>query len=392
MKNGFLGPPPEKKPAPALQTLSKSIEGEPVLRAPRVDLSISDFVTGDVLGDGSFSHVIKANRKGTDEWYALKIMDKRYIMKEKKVEYIKNERNILDRIQYDGVVHLAFTFQDANSLYMGLEMCEQGELYSQIKRKGKLSLEEAKFYAAEIVLILEVVHRELVIHRDVKPENLLVSDSGHMKLCDFGSAKMVDSLQALDDGANDLKDGSTEKRRSSFVGTAEYVSPEVLNGGKLTKCADFWSFGCVLFQMLVGKPPFRGETEYLTFQKVINNEMREVPEDLDPAAKDFILKLLHPDPDLRLGAGLGGHASLRAHPFFEGTDWDNIRTQTAPEIAPPPVMDEDEMKAGDEKLNGMSDNLENEWGPVCQVSGGGEDGSNFVDMRSLHSALSQAET
>eukprot|EP00854_Cymbomonas_tetramitiformis_P028274 gene28274-35026_t len=138
------------------------------VRAPRVNLTTADFFMGDVMGTGSFSSVVKAQRKGTSEWYALKIMDKKQLVREKKELYIKNERSILDRLTYDGVVRLCFTFQDTHSLYMGLELCEQGELFSQVKRKGKMPFQEAQFYAAEIVLILEYIHFEGVIHRDLK--------------------------------------------------------------------------------------------------------------------------------------------------------------------------------------------------------------------------------
>eukprot|EP00959_Pyramimonas_sp_CCMP1952_P342238 7170218-Pyramimonas_sp.AAC.1 len=151
MKTGFLGPPPAAKPVPKMEELERKVEGAPpVQRAPRVMLSAFDFAMGKHLGDGSFSQllvslsgtdgdlrvppvcytlcclndcaeVVKAERKGTDEVYALKIMDKRHILREKKAEYIKNERNILDKLTYEGVVRLYFTFQDDTTLYMGLE-------------------------------------------------------------------------------------------------------------------------------------------------------------------------------------------------------------------------------------------------------------------------------
>lgn len=229
-------------------------------------------------------------------------------------------------------------------------------------------MEEARQYAAEVLVILQYLHSQSVIHRDIKPENLLIADDGHLKLCDFGSTKIMQdpshmarasprlepsvrrpvtplggSLLALSHqraergdgvwggqvhGADDADNADTHgKRRSTFVGTAEYMAPEVLEGGVLTQTVDFWGWACVLFQMLVGKPPFRGETEYLTFQKTINCEMRDMPQDMDADARDLILKVLVKEPDQRLGAGDTGHDDLRAHPFFHDVDWDHVFDQ-----------------------------------------------------------------
>mmetsp|Transcript_29627 Transcript_29627/g.64665 ORF Transcript_29627/g.64665 Transcript_29627/m.64665 type:complete len:494 (-) Transcript_29627:208-1689(-) len=372
MRAGFFGPAPAAKPVPKMEELERKVEGAPpVQQAPRVALSAFDFKMGKHLGDGSFSQVVKAERKGTDEIYALKIMDKRHILREKKAEYIKNERNILDRLTYEGVVRLYFTFQDDTTLYMGLELCEDGELFTQIRRKGRMTLEDARFYAAEVVLILDAVHSAYVIHRDVKPENLLIAANGHLKLCDFGSAKIVNDQKELVDGI-DKEDGSG-KRKGSFVGTAEYVAPETLNGAKLTKSTDFWSLGCVLFQMLVGKPPFKGETEYLTFQKVVNFEMMPFPDHVPEAAKDLILKLLVTDQDQRLGAGPRGQEELRSHPFFEGVDWENIRQQDPPSVAPP-------SRAEEEDAAGEAEDAEAEARRVETSMGGGAGGANEEEL------------
>eukprot|EP00242_Pyramimonas_sp_CCMP2087_P010200 CAMPEP_0198211346 /NCGR_PEP_ID=MMETSP1445-20131203/23331_1 /TAXON_ID=36898 /ORGANISM="Pyramimonas sp., Strain CCMP2087" /LENGTH=367 /DNA_ID=CAMNT_0043885587 /DNA_START=341 /DNA_END=1444 /DNA_ORIENTATION=- len=332
---------------------------------------------GRHLGDGSFSQVVQAQRKGTDEVYALKIMDKRHIIREKKAEYIKNERNILDKLTYDGVVRLYFTFQDENNLYMGLECCEAGELFTQIKRKGKLTVEEARFYTAEVVLILEAIHDANVIHRDVKPENMLIASDGHLKLCDFGSAKIVGSARELIEGI-DKEDGG--KRKGSFVGTAEYVAPEVLNGLKVTKSVDFWALGCVLFQMLVSKPPFRGETEYLTFQKVVNFEMREFPDDFHEAAKDLILLLLNTNQDTRLGAGANGQAEIRAHPFFAGVDWENLRQQIPPVVA---EMDAEEIRTKEAEMAEMAG--------IAGLMDGGGDIHPKEDMASIAGTMGSCE-
>ncbi|CAI5460512.1 unnamed protein product [Closterium sp. Yama58-4] len=176
--------------------------------APRLALSARDFTYGRLLGLGSYSKVVLARRKPSKAAYnedegcppgsecALKIMDKRHIVKERKVAYIKMERLILDRLRHPGIVRLLFTFQDEHSLYMGLECCHGGELFDQIRLKGKLSEDEARFYAAEVVCVLEYMHSQGVVHRDLKPENILLTASGHVRISDFGCAKLLTNGQS----------------------------------------------------------------------------------------------------------------------------------------------------------------------------------------------------
>jgi len=255
----------------------------PAMRAPQESLTPSDFVYGHVLGLGSYSKVVKAKRKDTSEVLALKIMDKKHIIRENKVKFVKMERMILDQLDFPGVVRLCFTFQDVYCLYMALECCSGGELFDQIRRKGRMHQKEVRFYAAEIVEILEYIHSQGVIHRDLKPENLLLTTDGHLKLCDFGSAKMV---RPLPNGFFQQEDGD-----KSFVGTADYVSPEVLTSSQASYGVDLWALGCIIYHMLEGRPPYKADTEYLTFQKVLKREF-VMPSHFSPAAKDLINRLL----------------------------------------------------------------------------------------------------
>jgi len=265
---------------------------------------------------------VKAKRKDSGEVYALKIMNKRHIIRENKVKWVKMERMILDQLDFPGVVKLHFTFQDVQSLYMGLECCSDGELFDQIRRKKRMSEEESRFYTAEIVDILEYIHAQGIIHRDLKPENLLLSADGHLKLCDFGSAKMV---RPLPNGFF-----QTEGENSSaFVGTAEYVSPEVLHGNSVNHAVDLWALGCTVYQMLEGRPPFKAATEYLIFQKVMAREL-SIPSHFSPEAKDLVERLLSLIPNERLGAQ--GYDKLRNHPFFKGFDWSRPRRVRAPRL------------------------------------------------------------
>lgn len=258
---------------------------------------------------------------------------------------------------------------------MGLEHCPEGELYDQIRLKHTLDIETVRFYAAEIVLMLEYLQSNRIVHRDLKPENLMLMSDGHLKLIDFGSAKEVpvliqkdaDTLHCDDciESADEAKDCSgsfgqevsrnstcntniddtliekeeensddkfdeKHKRTVSLVGTADYVSPEVLHNQAITCAADLWALGCVIYHMITGRAPFRSESEYLTFQKILSLEYSPLPENIPSDARDLVDKLLVLDPDKRLGAA--SMDDLKGHPFFDGIDWNSVRTRPAPEL------------------------------------------------------------
>ncbi|GLT88800.1 hypothetical protein SLE2022_068090 [Rubroshorea leprosula] len=296
-------------------------------RAPQENFTIQDFDLGKIYGVGSYSKVVRAKKKDTGTVYALKIMDKKFITKENKTAYVKLERIVLDQLDHPGVVRLFFTFQDAFSLYMALESCEGGELFDQITRKGRLSEDETRFYAAEVVDALEYIHSMGLIHRDIKPENLLLTADGHIKIADFGSVKtMQDSRITV------LPNAASDDKACTFVGTAAYVPPEVLNSSPATFGNDLWALGCTLYQMLSGTSPFKDASEWLIFQRIIARDIR-FPNYFSDEARDLIDRLLDMDPSRRPGAGPDGYAALKLHPFFKGVNWDNLRSQTPPRLA-----------------------------------------------------------
>ncbi|XP_012090189.2 3-phosphoinositide-dependent protein kinase 2 [Jatropha curcas] len=296
-------------------------------RAPQENFGIQDFELGKIYGVGSYSKVVRAKKKDTGVVYALKIMDKKFITKENKTAYVKLERIVLDQLDHPGIVRLFFTFQDTFSLYMALESCEGGELFDQITRKGRLPEEEARFYAAEVVDALEYIHSMGLIHRDIKPENLLLTGDGHIKIADFGSVKpMQDSRITV------LPNAASDDKACTFVGTAAYVPPEVLNSSPATFGNDLWALGCTLYQMLSGTSPFKDASEWLIFQRIIARDIR-FPNYFSEEARDIIDRLLDIDPSRRPGAGPDGYAALKMHPFFKGINWKNIREETPPKLA-----------------------------------------------------------
>lgn len=328
-------------------------------------LDISDFSLKRRLGDGSYSDVVLVQRRlrgsqredssassdGEDDhrphildsigdegsYFALKIVDKYHIMKHSAVGQLQLERRLLEVLNdEDCTVNLYFTFQDTDNVYLGLEPCLYGELYDAIDH---LAMEDIVFYAAEIVVMLDTLRRYRVVHRDLKPENLLIGYGGHLKLIDFGSACCLDNTWDADD-SRDSQDGANGCGRESspssptpttrmvpMVGTAEYVAVEVLeNKGPITPAIDLWAFGCIVYQMCTGKTPFRGASEYLTFQNILQGDVEYGDFDKLPLgndARDLVEGLLQPDPERRLG--FTSIQEIRSHPFFKSINhWDEL--------------------------------------------------------------------
>lgn len=288
------------------------------------------------------------------------------------------------RSAHPGVVRLHYTFKDDTSLYFVLDLAINGELLSFIKKYGSFDVDSAKRYAAQLIDTIEFMHERGVIHRDLKPENILLDEDMRIKVTDFGSAKVLDLSElpinkALQNGkgANGAeKDGvaaQEDQRKRSFVGTAEYVSPEVLRNEHASFAADIWAFGCIVFQMLAGRPPFRSATEYLTFQQVLKAEY-EFPEGFDEQAKALIQQVLVSDWCLTKGCTCS-HCVLqkldpaerldvekiKTHPYFDGVDFGRIWTDYMPDIhtgIQPPAQPTTMQFAWDDLIGGKADSSE----------------------------------
>lgn len=293
----------------------------------------ADFRFGTILGEGSYSEVVLATEIATGNQYAIKVLEKRHIIREKKEKYVLREKEVLSRLDHPFFVRLYFTFQDNFKLYFGLSLAKRGELLPYIKKLGSFDESSSRFYTAEIILALEYLHSMGIIHRDLKPENILLNEKMHIQITDFGTAKII--------GADDKKEG--QPRAKSFVGTAQYVSPELLTEKSATKSSDLWALGCIVYQLQAGLPPFRASNEYMIFQKIIKLEY-DFPDGFSQTARDLVSKLLVIDPSKRLGCDeCGGYPALKAHPFLEGVDWENLHEQKAPVLKPCTVVDGEEI-------------------------------------------------
>ncbi|KAJ2620112.1 3-phosphoinositide dependent protein kinase-1 [Coemansia sp. RSA 1358] len=298
---------------------------------------VSDFEFGRTLGEGSYSTVVEATEKATGRVYAAKILDKRHIIKEKKIKYVNIERDMLQALHHPFIVRLHYAFQDSQSLYFIIDIASNGELLSWIRKLGGLSEECARFYLAEIIAAVEYMHMERTLHRDIKPENILLGSDMHILVTDFGTAKM-------------FRKDEKEMRAYSFVGTAEYVSPELLTDKAADCNSDLWAIGCIAYQLLTGRPPFKGSNEYQTFQKVLKLDF-SFPPNMPPQARDLIERILVLDPEKRLGATQrGGFEELKAHPFFEGFEWQGVEMRTPPPMAGPEAVTQQQQQQQQQAL------------------------------------------
>eukprot|EP00029_Vermamoeba_vermiformis_P003670 TRINITY_DN1420_c0_g1_i1.p1 TRINITY_DN1420_c0_g1~~TRINITY_DN1420_c0_g1_i1.p1 ORF type:complete len:294 (+),score=45.16 TRINITY_DN1420_c0_g1_i1:54-935(+) len=280
--------------------------------------SVNDLEISSLIGEGSYAQVWKATEKKTDNVVAVKQLDKQLLMRLKKAQYALSEKEILVRCTHPNIIKLHYTLQDQHSLYFVLEYCANGDLFELVRKFGRLTEEQTRFFAAELLLALEHLHIRNIIHRDIKPENMLLDDKFHLKLIDFSSAKIM--------GPSPLE------RAKSFTGTAEYTPPELLTPQGVGRMGDIWALGCTVYQLLSGQLPFKGSSEYNTYQTILECKPA-FPEHFSPAATDFLRKVLVPNPEERLG--VHGFAELKAHPFFEGIDWENIQRVDSPLISMP---------------------------------------------------------
>jgi 3-phosphoinositide dependent protein kinase-1 len=259
----------------------------------------------------------------------------------KKQKYIAREKAaLLNLNNTPGIVRLVYSFQNPTHLFFVLTFANHGDLSAYIKF---MNLKMAKFYAAELLIAIEGIHRNKIIHRDLKPQNCLLDKHMHLLVADFGSAKLLDE-EEKEMNSNSKETNEKHARKASFVGTCLYVSPEILINKPAQYSSDLFSYGCIIYQLLSGYPPFGtlNETEYRIFQQIKNIEY-SFPEGFDSQGKDLVENLLKFNPDDRLGAGdierpEQLYSSIRLHEFFDTINFDELYSQRSPMFVPPELQ------------------------------------------------------
>ncbi|KAK8806980.1 hypothetical protein WA158_003739 [Blastocystis sp. Blastoise] len=278
-------------------------------------ITVKDFEILKVIGKGSFGKVFQVRKKDSGKIYAMKVLKKSCIEKKHQIEHTKTERNILGKVSHPFIVNLNYAFQTRDKLYFILDFCSGGELFYHLGKERKFTEERSKFYAAEITLALEHLHRYGVIYRDLKPENVLLTEEGHVALTDFGLSK-----EGVDSPFTGAK---------SFCGTPEYLAPEVLNRTGHGKAVDWWSLGALLYEMLTGWPPFYSKDQERLFNKIKKAPL-EIPANIPAEASDLLTKLLERDVTKRLGSGPTDAEEIKNHPFFKNIDWKKLYLKEVP--------------------------------------------------------------
>ena len=279
-----------------------------------------DFDEMKVLGKGSFGKVVLVRFKKNQKLYAMKILKKAMIMKNNEETHTKTERKILAKINNPFIVSLYFAFQDEKKLYLITEFMQGGELFYHLHREKFFSNERTQFYAAEIVLALDHLHKNNCIYRDLKPENVLLDKDGHIKLADFGLSKIM--LE------------KSKAKAFTLCGTPDYLAPEILENKGYDKTVDWWSLGALIYEMLVGYSPFKMKKgEQLNIEKY--KEPVPLYNHFTPEAKMIITDLLVVEPNKRLGYGSNGTENIKKHPFFKNINWEELYNKNVePEFVP----------------------------------------------------------
>ncbi|CAI5494129.1 unnamed protein product [Closterium sp. Naga37s-1] len=354
---------PHKTGDPAWQAIQEVIKKDG-------KLSLKHFRPIKPLGAGDTGSVHLVELRDTTRLFAMKAMYKEVMVNRNKVHRACTERDILGRIDFPFLPTLYASFQTATHVCLITEFCAGGELYGILeKQKGKrLPEAAARFFVAEVLLALEYLHCHGVVYRDLKPENVLVQESGHAMLTDFdlsfsteckpklefppvppdfekrkkkaaqvgcGGATKGPSPSELELELLPILVAEPEATSNSFVGTEEYIAPEIISGTGHSSPVDWWTFGIFLYELLYGRSPFRGRNRQRTFTNVLTKDLAfPANPPVSDEAKDLMRKLLQRDPADRLGAKHGA-IEIRAHPFFKSIEWPLIRNMKPPQLDVP---------------------------------------------------------
>ncbi|KAF2343225.1 Protein kinase domain, partial [Trinorchestia longiramus] len=275
---------------------------------------IEDFIFLRILGCGTFGKVYLCRTKLSCaiRYFAIKVMRKYDIITMRQVDHVDSEQKIMRQISNKHIVRLFSTFEHNTRLFLVMEYVPGGELYYYLRRRGRFTVSEAQFYSAEILLALKELHSNKIVYRDLKPENILLDKEGHVKLTDFGFSKTLNTTAFTQ------------------CGTPEYLAPEIILGNPYDKTVDFWALGIIIYEMIVGCPPFFDQEHHIMYEKIINDDVKYPY--MEKKAKNLISRLLVKDPRFRIG--FTKIEELFEHEFFIGFWSKLISGRVQPPIKP----------------------------------------------------------
>lgn len=291
----------------------------------KTPLDIKSFDVGRTIGKGRYARVRIATLSGSRKQIptCIKILKKQKVHELEQLDHVVNEKDTLASVRHPFVIRMLATFQDDRHLYVVLELVNGGELFTNLRNEGSFKLPKARFYISEVVSAITYLHNTLIVYRDIKPENILIDWSGHLKLTDFGFAKYTKGQQCY-----------------TFCGTTAYMAPEMVTRKGHYLPVDWWSVGILFFEMLAARPPFSAPNDEDIFRLIIMGDVQYGPAFHDDA-KDFISRCLIQEPKVRLGSpdAVNGLTPLN-HKLFRGIKWNEL---TKGKIAPPwvPKLEKD---------------------------------------------------
>ncbi|KAK7048211.1 protein kinase C [Favolaschia claudopus] len=303
MQQQMSAPPPRQQPPARQQTRKRKV-------------GLDDFNFLAVLGKGNFGKVMLAEEKKTNGLYAIKVLKKEFIIDNDEVESTRSEKRVFlaaARERHPFLLGLHSCFQTETRVYFVMEYVSGGDLMLHIQRK-QFSLRQAKFYASEVLLALEYFHKNGIIYRDLKLDNILLTLDGHVKVADYGLCK------------EEMWYGKTT---STFCGTPEFMAPEILLEQRYGRAVDWWAFGVLTYEMLLGQSPFRGDDEDEIFDAILEDEPL-YPITMPRDAVSILQKLLNRDPVRRLGAGEEDAEEIKRQPFFKDVNFDDVLNKRIP--------------------------------------------------------------
>ncbi|KAJ5076207.1 non-specific serine/threonine protein kinase [Anaeramoeba ignava] len=278
-----------------------------ICNSKRRRLSLSSFELILLIGEGRYGRIYVAKEKRSQKKFAIKIINKSFLLDQKVPKLAFQERDSLCSISSPFVVKLYHCFQDEESLYFVMDWINGFDLFEHLNGFNTFPEYLVRFYAAELILALQHIHKAGFVHADLKPENILIDPNGHIALIDFGSSISKEIIES--------------KKALPVLGSYQYMAPEALNIEKIGFEIDFWSLGAIIYEMVHGTPPHYAETQPQTIQNILTEEL-ELNQEISEEIKSLLKGLLQKQPEKRLG--FNGIDEIKNHPFFEGIDWDKV--------------------------------------------------------------------